>query len=181
MNCVRLSENIYEIDSFLSENECKILISVSESLGYSAADVQVNVTRRHIEAVRNNYRLNYQSASLAEDYWSRLKCVNIPAIENRLAIGLSPYFRFYRYCAGQKFNMHKDGRQDVGVHETLFSFIIYLNKDYDGGSTLFRQDNIEVFPQTGKVVVFEHHLWHQGSRVESGLKYVLRTDVVCSG
>jgi hypothetical protein len=36
----------------------------------------------------------------------------------------------------------------------------------------------KVLPETGKVVIFEHDLYHSGAPLISGTKYVLRTDVM---
>ncbi len=76
--------------------------------------------------------------------------------------------------------MHKDGRQDVKGSETLFTLLVYLNDNYRGGETKFRQDKLEVHPQRGSALLFEHHLWHQGAELIEGTKYILRTDVVYS-
>jgi hypothetical protein len=76
--------------------------------------------------------------------------------------------------------MHKDGRQTVGGNETLFTFLIYLNEGCVGGDTIFRQGNLNVTPKVGTAIIFEHHLWHQGVEVESGLKFVLRSDIIYS-
>lgn len=59
-------------------------------------------------------------------------------------------------------------------------FLIYLNEGCLGGETLFRQGNLKVSPKMGSAILFEHQLWHQGAEVESGVKFVLRSDVVYS-
>ncbi|TQF70625.1 2OG-Fe(II) oxygenase [Pseudoalteromonas luteoviolacea] len=128
--------------------------------------------------IRNNERIDWMSNSLAEVFWQKLKPLKLLQLESKHAAGLSPKFRFYRYLAGQKFNMHKDGRQKVDGHPTMMTLLIYLNDNYDGGRTTFRQDNIEVMPKTDKALLFEHHLWHQGAKVYAGCKYILRTDVI---
>ncbi|OCQ23241.1 hypothetical protein A7985_04675 [Pseudoalteromonas luteoviolacea] len=173
-----LSDNILTINAFLNNQECLDFITQAEQLGFSSADVAIGSKRVVIEGIRNNARVDWLSTSLASIWWEKLKHLNLPKIDNKYPIGLSPRFRFYRYHAGQKFNMHKDGRQLVDGHQTMMTLLVYLNEDYEGGSTKFRQDNIEIPPQTGKALIFEHHKWHQGTKVISGRKYVLRTDLV---
>jgi hypothetical protein len=36
---------------------------------------------------------------------------------------------------------------------------------------------IEIKPRTGDVLMFRHELWHEGRPIQSGEKYVLRTDL----
>ncbi len=68
-------------------------------------------------------------------------------------------------CAGGKSSLHRFG----------------------GGSTAFlspRDDSganygiVHCHPRAGRVLVFEHHLLHQGSPVTKGTKYCLRTDAM---
>jgi hypothetical protein len=114
---------------------------------------------------------------MAEEWWRKLATVVLPQYENKKAVCLSPYFRFYKYTPGQKFNMHKDGRQNIDDLTTYYTLLLYLNDDCTGGTTKFRQEGIEVSPKTGNALLFQHHLWHQGTEVMSGVKYVLRTDI----
>lgn len=90
---------------------------------------------------------------------------------------MSERFRFYRYNAEQYFKWHKDGyycRNDDEV--SLLSFLMYLNDDFEGGETEFRWDVVK--PETGMALFFPHPLLHQGAPITSGIKYVLRTDVM---
>ncbi|MCF6441823.1 2OG-Fe(II) oxygenase [Pseudoalteromonas luteoviolacea] len=178
MQLCRLDENIFTVHAFLSERECRELIVQSELSGYRNADVQVGVSRSYLSNIRNNHRVNWISESLAEQLWKKLSHMTMPNIEGKRAIGLSPHFRFYRYTPGQKFNMHKDGRQSVSGGVTMMTLLVYLNDDYEGGCTQFRQSNLEVHAAIGKSLIFEHHLWHKGNEVLTGVKYVLRTDIV---
>jgi len=38
--------------------------------------------------------------------------------------------------------------------------------------------HIDVIPQTGAVLLFEHELLHEGCAVEAGTKYTVRVDVI---
>ena len=179
MNLTQLEDEIFVIESFLAHEECNDLISEAENIGFNDADVQISNGKRQILTnVRNNERVNYHSQVLADSWWEKLNKLSLPKYYGKEPIGLSPYFRFYKYTSGQKFNTHKDGRQEVGGNTTYYTLIAYLNENCIGGSTKFRRSDIEVLPKVGNVVLFQHHLWHQGMKVEEGVKYVLRTDVV---
>jgi prolyl 4-hydroxylase len=67
--------------------------------------------------------------------------------------------------------------------ESLLTFMVYLSEDYSGGTTdFFHPDDrlkASVTPRLGMALVFEHLQLHEGAAVQSGRKYVLRTDVMC--
>ncbi|MGB3692087.1 MAG: 2OG-Fe(II) oxygenase [Spirulinaceae cyanobacterium] len=177
---MELSKNILVIESLLSPEECSQLIKKSEQIGYCKADIQVHNGRQHLPKIRNNERVNLHSEQLAHELWDKIAFYSLPIYEGRYAIGLSPYFRFYKYIEGQKFKIHQDGRQNVEGNETLFTLLVFLSEGFKGGETKFRQERISVKPKTGKALIFEHRLWHKGCVLESGIKYVIRTDIAYS-
>ena len=178
MNLDIAGKNIFIIKAFLSEEECCDFINQAESIGFKSADVDTGKGRSVLSHIRNNERVTLKSSELAAHLWRKLDFRELPAFEGKSAKYLSPYFRFYKYTPGQKFNMHKDGRQHIAGHTSYFTLLVYLNQGYDGGHTIFRQDSLTVAPGTGKALIFEHHLWHQGQKLDTGTKYVLRTDIV---
>ena len=73
--------------------------------------------------------------------------------------------------------------------ESELTFMIYLNDGMTGGETrffggieqAFRQPAdpyLAVQPKTGMALIFLHSIWHEGAVVQTGRKYVLRTDVM---
>ncbi|WP_458628744.1 2OG-Fe(II) oxygenase [Winogradskyella sp. PC D3.3] len=87
-------------------------------------------------------------------------------------------FRIYRYTKGQRFKMHRDGSYERNENESsFFSFIIYLNDNFEGGETKFRKFET-IVPQKGSVLLFQHAYRHEGKESIFGTKYVLRTDVM---
>ena len=58
------------------------------------------------------------------------------------------------------------------------TFMVYLNEGFAGGATRFLDHGVEVEPRTGRALLFQHALLHEGVTVGEGVKYVLRTDVM---
>ncbi len=56
--------------------------------------------------------------------------------------------------------------------------MLYLNDDFTGGATDFHDFAASVTPRTGMALLFQHMLLHEGATVLTGVKYVLRTDVM---
>jgi len=82
--------------------------------------------------------------------------------------------------------------------KSLITVLVYLNngggEDFDGGETLYLDyDNYSttppslasagshverVIPKVGRIVLFEHDLFHAGAPLNRGTKYVMRTDIL---
>jgi predicted 2-oxoglutarate/Fe(II)-dependent dioxygenase YbiX len=93
--------------------------------------------------------------------------------------------RFLKYSSGQEFKPHFDGSyvRDNG-ERSYWTLMLYLNEGCEGGSTAFlsthTDEKVEVTPRVGRVLIFQHDLYHSGEPVVSGWKYAMRTDVMFS-
>lgn len=179
-----LENKILTIDNLMTQQECQNLIMFSENKGYEEATVSLPSGPKMIKGIRDNYRVIYDDQEFADKMWDKIKNQFPIQIEGHQPIGLNPKFRFYRYDQNQRFNKHVDGRvkltdntkNEVGNPiESRVTFMIYLNDDYEGGETEFEETSIKA--KTGMGLFFVHELKHKGSKIISGTKYVLRTDV----
>ena len=178
-----LAEEIWAIPRALTSAECRSYIALSEAAGYEAAPLSYtfsgpngfNISRDG----RNCGRAVLDDAAPAAQLWARL-AEAVPAERHgRRVLGLNERLRFYRYMAGKRLGLHRDGfyRRPDGA-QSLWTLMIYLNEDFTGGATRFAREEIAVTPQTGLALVFPHHFWHEGRPVTDGCKYVVRTDVM---
>lgn len=167
-----------------------MLIERAEAIGFDAASVRTRTGPKMMTNVRNNDRVNLADPELAATMWSRISSV-LPMIDNQKAVGVDSRLRFYRYEPGQEFKRHKDGSvTDEHGCVSKLSYLIYLNDDFDGGSTTFRDylgtgDDRQkirhiIQPIAGSALIFRHERWHEGAPVTNGRKYVLRTDIFYS-
>ena len=173
------------IHDFLSGEECVALIRRSEDLRYEPGTVADVV----IEEVRNNERVLVDDVTLAADLFRRAAPFLPADIEGHGLVGFNERWRFYRYRPGQTFKPHRDGSymRMKSWEESQMTFMIYLNDGMTGGETQFFADMEQAFrqrpylsvqPKKGMALVFLHAIWHEGTVVHSGQKYVLRTDVM---
>lgn len=126
---------------------------------------------------RNNDRIIFDDTALAARLFDRAKPF-LPSERYEWSLcGFNERLRFYRYEKGQYFKMHKDGTYARSeTEESMLTFMIYLNQGFEGGETKFQWDTVK--PETGMALVFPHRMFHKGDEVKSGVKYVLRTDVM---
>lgn len=169
---------IYTIENFLTTDECISLIEKSENIGYEEAKVNIDGAQKVMKTVRNNERVMYEDFAYAAYLWEKLRPFVKPMIGNSSATGLNEMFRFYKYNPGQRFKMHRDGSFMRNESEfSFYTFMIYLNDEYEGGETTFASGEI-IAPKTGMALIFEHSQRHEGSGLVSGTKYVLRSDIM---
>lgn len=94
--------------------------------------------------------------------------------------GIDPLTDTYQY----------DSSPTTARQSSLFTFLIYLNDEFEGGETSFFIPSVRegvmnaypIKPIMGSVAVFPHGeaqgaLLHEGTGVTKGAKYVIRTDV----
>ena len=177
MNKTEHAPGIFTLPQVFTPLECENYLLFSEHRGYEEATVSLPSGPRMIKGIRNNYRLIYTDAALAQKLFDRIKPTLPPELEGWHPIGLNEQFRFYRYDLKQRFNKHVDGRFTRSENEeSRLTFMVYLNDDFEGGETEF--DTVTIQPETGMGLVFVHELKHKGCAVTQGTKYVLRTDVM---
>lgn len=176
------------LDAALPAVKCAELISRADRTGFEPASVAFPSGAKLVKAIRNNDRIAFTDSSLASELWENLKDTLAGfAIVGR-PIGLNPDFRFYRYSKGQRFKPHKDGVVTISKNSaTRITALFYLNENFEGGNTILMPigarpeqalANIVIEPKTGRAFLFEHQTWHEGTAVTSGVKYVLRSDVI---
>ncbi|MBM0104381.1 2OG-Fe(II) oxygenase [Steroidobacter sp. S1-65] len=174
-----LAPGIFTISDVLGADECRQLIARAERRGFHAATVDAIDGPRLDKDMRNNDRAIEDDFDLARRLWSRVRKF-VPRTLGTRVRGLNERFRYYRYTPGQRFDWHFDGSfiRPNGELSRL-TFMIYLNQEYQGGETRF--ESVSVVGKPGMALLFEHELLHQGAEVTSGIKYVLRSDVMYSG
>lgn len=110
------------------------------------------------------------------------------------AYGLNPCFRVVRYSPGGMFFPHQDGGFRVGRYNTsIKTLMIYLSDGFEGGCTSFYHPNSGIIPyeapdpslavyvyqpRAGDCMIFNHALLHDGGILESGEKWICRSEIM---
>ncbi|CAM8900577.1 unnamed protein product [Rhodiola kirilowii] len=196
--------HLFTIPNFFTPVESKAFIKVAESVGFVH---QGSLGPAYGEAFRDNDRMSVNDPELADTIWQSglSKLFTDIKIRRKVAVGLNPNIRLYRYKTGQRFGRHIDESVDLGGgKQTHYTLLIYLSggtrskgkkessteKDtllepLIGGETVFYGSRnslvAEVAPVEGMALLHIHGdkcLLHEGQNVAKGIKYVLRSDVV---
>lgn len=179
------------IDDVFTAEECKQLVDLAESNRFHPAALGAN--QRVIKEVRNSDRWMTDDPKMAADIFQRIRLFIPETWEGLSIVGLNERLRFLKYAPGGYFKAHYDGvyERPDGSEQSFITLQIYLNggTNHDskliGGETTFFKERAlgkekitAVEPKAGKVLLFEHDILHEGSRVIEGVKYVIRTDVM---
>jgi len=172
----------FQLFHVLSIEECQDLIARTEQAGYKALV-------GYQTSYRSNWRVIIELPEVADILFQRVKAF-LP-LEVKLlhppgtwqCLGLNYRFRFCRYKPTQLFAAHRDGDFVVSPTEkSLLTFMIYLSDNEQGGSTNFLYPDGKVKkkipPKPGMVLIFDHNMFHEGAKLEGGLKYLMRTDIM---
>ncbi|KAJ3241383.1 hypothetical protein HDU78_001840 [Chytriomyces hyalinus] len=181
----------FTVANVLTAAECASLISAAESIGFEKALLNIGYGVQVLdEETRKSQRCIVDSIPLAEAIWTRLKHLIPQTMSSRsggniVAVGLNERLRILKYLPGDTFQAHCDGRFARGDEFSVLTLQLYLNECEEGGATTMWSDEqgknqierkVECSP--GQALVFSHRLWHEGSLVTKGVKYVIRTDIM---
>jgi len=197
----------FVLSNVLSEAECDAIAALSDAMGYTE-DAPVSLGRRIrrnencvIIADDSMWRPIWQRVRPfmpASVEHSMGAC--------QTALGLNQRWRLYRYGPEDVFHMHTDGswpgsgldgsgrlvRDLFGDRWSQLTFLIYLDDGYEGGETTFFVPSaanpssgalVSVVVPKGSILCFfhgdhRHSMLHEGSLVTSGVKRIVRSDVL---
>ena len=183
----------FVIPALFSKSECEQLLHADIKNSFQKA------ISNYPTYYRNNDRLVVDNDTLASLLFEKVKPYLPDTIEIKSTIpaengiwhlkGLNSRIRFCKYSANQYFHRHLDGvhyRSDT--IQSKLTFMIYLNSatTFKGGRTLFFKTKetseiwVSYIPKQGDLIIFDHHLWHEGEVLTQGEKYVLRSDILYS-
>jgi hypothetical protein len=185
----------FYLTNVLTPEECDELIKVSES--HNMVPVQTK------ESYRKMDHTMFKDEELANKIWSRINGylpseltitssnINIYgdsfcAKGNWRVFGLNPMWRCGKYNKDGLFAPHRDGHYNESLDSrSFFTFMIYLNDDYEGGNTNFLVDtlcdvttSVSIRVKQGTAIIFPHNYLHEGNILITGTKYIFRSDIM---
>ncbi len=170
---------LWVVPDVLSPSECTELMARIDAAGPTTAPVTTSRGMVMMPELRNNERVMFDDLALAKLLYRRVESSLPTKVLRRVPVGANERLRCYRYQPGQYFAPHFDGcfrRSDE--EESELTLMVYLNDDFGGGETTFNDLEHSVRPVRGSALLFFHTQRHEGCAVTSGVKYVVRSDVM---
>ncbi|KAF2678254.1 hypothetical protein K458DRAFT_423203 [Lentithecium fluviatile CBS 122367] len=203
--------NLHLMKDVLAPEECTQIIAAAETIGFTP-DAPIRAEGEESSILAHNFYWVVDEA-FHQRLWSRVQAFVPKEVDGKKARGINRRFRVYRYVPGAEYRAHIDGAwppsginpiTDAYIYDnsppdakqsSLFTFLIYLNDEFDAGDTTFflpsaREGTMNAYsvkPIQGSVLLFPHgetegSLLHEGTGVrreaKPSAKYVIRTDVL---
>jgi len=164
---------VYQIDNLLTPDECQHYMD----LFLDESQVEL-IDDKH----RKYHRVQFNDAELAATLYEKVRGY-LPKKIKKISVGLNNHFRLSKYNPGQFFGIHKDGINHNGAEISYATLNIFLNDNFTGGETIFydkdkRTINFICKPLLGRGGLFYSQQYHEGAKLLSGNKYLLRTDLM---
>ncbi|OMO97950.1 Prolyl 4-hydroxylase, alpha subunit [Corchorus olitorius] len=151
LQITRLKEtDLFTVQNFLTSVEAKAFVKAAESIGFQH---QGSLGPTKGEAYRDNDRISVNDPELADAIWQSglSKLFADIKIRGRVAVGLNPNIRFYRYKVGQRFGRHIDESVNLGEGKrTIYTLLIYLS---GGSKTKGRSDSSNIKDSTSEPLI----------------------------
>ena len=172
-----------EIENFITSEEAKYLINMIDK--YASKSMVVGSGKDMNEYSQS--RTSYTSNLIAND-------PTVQSLHKRIAkylgqpIQKGESLQGQRYEVGQYFRSHTDyfkgdsyERNCLASGNRTYTFMLYLNDDFEGGTTKFPHLNKEIKPKACKAVVWNNlqhgvpneYMTHSGEEVIEGTKYII--------
>jgi hypothetical protein len=179
--------HVFVSRNFMSHDECRGFIDIAESSG--DMDYVSHPATREI-AQRECGRWQRNDVDVARKLFERMTTI-LQEMQldcfptNYIPVACNSNLRLYKYEKNMSFGKHYDGSHPTDEGMTEITVLVYLSNCV-GGATRFyptqtKRKNIAFTPEEGAILLHIHGdrcLQHEADAVVSGVKYVLRTDVV---
>lgn len=185
-----------------SKEECDWLMDLFDNSDY--CHVKDDPNDNYDKNYRDNYRTIQDSNNLSEIIYDRIKnfiqddIIIDDTNEDLTNLGLTNYycynglwkkkdlnyrFRLCKYGEGGHFAKHFDSDyvHPSELYKSFKTCMLYLNDNYDGGETIFYENDEEIVklkPKMGMILIFNHFIEHKGEYVTNGEKYIIRSEVM---
>jgi len=170
------------VDNVFSQKQCDELIAFSEHFEWGRFGTSY---RKELCRGRSVWRILVDCPPLADQIFSLVKPHLPDTFNGNSIVGFNCRFRFLKYHKDMFHNDHRDSfyQDPVTGHRTQITVMIYLSASCEGGATLLldpskKKKPLRVVPETGRILIFEHRVFHSGDSLLNGEKRALRMDVL---
>lgn len=174
------NNQVFEHRNFFSPNQCDKLIQKkydyhrSKIIKKNAIVTDLNMRKSWTTYPDYNYNLEYL------DWKINMHMFSLYGTNH------SSLLQITKYHTGNYFNEHSDALYDDQIDklgpQRLWTCLVYLNDDFEGGNTIFPYIDYECTPQTGKLICWKNldssfdrdpSMVHKSEPVTQGSKYIL--------
>lgn len=176
----------FVVDGVISKEDCEKVVQISEAIGFRTRWSQVGAVTLFMPEDFSNQIFERLKPFLPDHFGGR-------------PIGIHRRWAVLKYQKGQYLNPHIDGhtpgtvlagdglQKDAGTRSYM-TCLFWLNDEVEGGETVFTYPQggiwVAIPPKRGGALLFYHgqnainNPMHYGGDVKSGVKYLVRSDII---
>lgn len=158
MNIITHSQNVYEIQNFLSDDEIEGLLLSADPNGFIESHPGNIVQDLITDSLSFIPKISKRIMSCFDNAHSHTRITNIRRLKD-----------------GEYMSAHKDGGYPDSEQTIVFGIALYLNDDFTGGEINYPDLNISIKPKRSSMVIHDAKLLHQVLPVISGSRYSITT------
>lgn len=167
-------------ENLIPQDTCDAIIKNCDKFERSPTTVE-GIKRYETAVIWNDELIKNIYSAVLMDYikatdFSLLKYENngVSMIDNFQDQGY--YYKIY--FLGDFYDWHYDSVLVRGQRESVISFVLYLNDDFDGGELMFKnQDDVHIRPKKGSCILFPSgwSYMHKSTPITKGNKKIIAT------
>jgi len=162
----------YFLPNIITEENCKKLIKRFELEGSLNEELEIIDYRCG--------RYDFENSALSAEMARRTRSSVMDAGLDLKIVGTRWYVSKY-WPVTSHITEHVDGNVKIGDLTSNYTFLLYLNDNFEGGETVITEDDenpIVVKPKTGSILLIRQDIFHEAWPCYEGFKYILRGDIV---
>lgn len=155
-----MKDNIFILDNLFTESQCSKLINYYKKNG-------PNLAHRDTLCHRVNFEI-----PIIKYFILKLEKTISKLLHEKIVVDWADIVEW-------KSGSHQNDHKDFAKQKTIFTSVTYLNDDYVGGETYFK-DTFEVIPKIGKTLFFDGQYYTHGvNKIQSNTRYTLASWYKC--
>ena len=168
-------DGIFQYFNFATDKECEFLTKSAKegTLGSTPNSYWDNMVLNpedmpSLEAVdlMNNISLR-QLEQLSKDFK-----ITTPVYRDTMIIGV---WEKGKYLAPHRDNQYLRGQEEIATPWRHYTATTYLNDDYEGGKIDLPDQNKQIKPKKGQVILFQAGEPHGVTKIRKGVRYTMLT------
>lgn len=184
---IKHSKFIYEYQNCASVNWCNHISAVLDAglktervsnKHHLRNNLSYNITQSSSSELQKINSLIYEKINKCHEMYVDTNKFLLPCLKdlqlNSEQYGLIGDYVYRRYDKHDNYEWHADKSLDK---QFVFSYLLYLNDDFQGGDTLFLHEKLRVVPKMGSILCFPCDLYmtHKSTRIITGTKRIIWT------
>lgn len=160
-----ISDEIYEIENFLSKDENDQIMNLIN-----------NLTEENWNTANNNFEINWESKLVKINDSHIFEIITNKVSDLFISKqNMEPINKIQRFRHGEGMTLHSDN--NYAESKIKYGIVIYFNDNYSGGEINYPELNITIKPKESSLIIHHSNVKHRVNVVNGNTRYFTTTFV----